>query len=562
MTTTPSLYDTLRDGIRRAPALAALVLAGCALTVAVSLLTPRALAAAVDAALRRSPASHALVVLAVVLAAGALARVVSGVAGAAYGARVTASLRRQLVGHVLAAGPAGLQEHPAGALISRLTVDAESPGALLPALGGVLVSIATSIGAVVLLGLLDFWLVVAFVASLPLALVVLRAFMTRAPALVSRYEVAQADVATRLLDAHGGSRSIRAAGTLDREVERVLEPLPQLSAAGHELWAAQRRVGWQAGLLLALVQVAVLAVAGLGVSSGSLTPGDFLEAGGYAALALAGLEQIDTLVQVARSRVGAGRVAEVLAAPTAVAATLDAPALPVGPGALAFRAVAVDGVLEDVDLDIAPGTTVALVGRSGVGKSTLASLVGRLADPDAGAVLLDGVPLASAELGSVRRAVAYAFARPASVGGTVRGLIALGSPDATPAQLERAARLAEADTFVRRLPHGYDTALADAPLSGGERQRLGLAQALLQDARVVVLDDATSSLDTATEARVSAAIEAALVGRTALVVARRAATAARADLVAWIDDGRVRAFAPHDELWRDPAYRAVFEAAA
>jgi ATP-binding cassette subfamily B protein len=124
-----------------------------------------------------------------------------------------------------------------------------------------------------------------------------------------------------------------------------------------------------------------------------------------------------------------------------------------------------------------------------------------------------------------------------------------------------AASAAQADRFIRLLPEGYDTPLTRAPMSGGELQRLGLARAILTRARVVVLDDATSSLDTATEVKVVAALQRLLAGRTSLVVAHRAATAARADLVAWLDAGRIRALGPHDVLWSDPDYRSVFAVA-
>jgi ATP-binding cassette subfamily B protein len=137
-------------------------------------------------------------------------------------------------------------------------------------------------------------------------------------------------------------------------------------------------------------------------------------------------------------------------------------------------------------------------------------------------------------------------------------MIAYARPEALEAEVAAAAALAQADRFIRLLPAGYDTPLAKAPMSGGELQRLGLARAILVGARVVVLDDATSSLDTATEVKVAQALQRVLVGRTSLVVAHRAATAARADLVAWLDAGRIRALAPHQVLWSDSDYRALF----
>ncbi|MFF5019899.1 ATP-binding cassette domain-containing protein [Streptomyces sp. NPDC001165] len=208
------------------------------------------------------------------------------------------------------------------------------------------------------------------------------------------------------------------------------------------------------------------------------------------------------------------------------------------------------------------GTAVALVGSSGAGKSSLAALIGRLHDPDAGMVLLDGVPVRELTLMSLAHCVAYAFERPALLGETVHGTIGLARPEVGRAVIEEAARAACADGFVRRLPGGYATSLTQAPLSGGESQRLGLARAFCQGGRVLVLDDAMSSLDTATEAQVAQTLRTAFIGRTMVMVARRASTASAADVVAWLADGRIRAVAPHAQLWHDPQYRALFGAEA
>ncbi|WP_425458334.1 ATP-binding cassette domain-containing protein [Actinomadura chibensis] len=281
-------------------------------------------------------------------------------------------------------------------------------------------------------------------------------------------------------------------------------------------------------------------------------------------MAVASASLFDTFVQLLNCQVGAGRIEEVLAAVPAVRPPARPRPLPDGPGRLRLRGVTVRAggraVLDGLDLDVPPGAAVAVVGASGAGKSLLVSTIGRLLDPDDGSVELDGVPVTALALPRLRHAVAYAFERPAPLGATVHDTIAYARPDATRAEVRRAARAAAADDFVRALPEGYDTPLAGAPFSGGELQRLGLARAALADARIVVLDDATSSLDTATELKVTEALRRVLAGRTSLVVARRPATAARADLVAWLDAGRIRALAPHAELWPDPRYRAVFDA--
>jgi ATP-binding cassette subfamily B protein len=215
-------------------------------------------------------------------------------------------------------------------------------------------------------------------------------------------------------------------------------------------------------------------------------------------------------------------------------------------------------VINGLDLVIPAGATVAIVGRSGAGKSLLAGVVGRLVDPEQGEVLLDGVSLVDLSHEQLRSAVGFAFERPALVGDTIEDVISFGSRSCTKATIRQAAATARADTFIERLPQGYSTELAVTPLSGGELQRLGLARAFAHPYRVLILDDATSSLDAVTERQVGAVLTSANSGQTRLIVAHRAATAARTDLVAWLDGGAVRSLRPHHELWRDPDYRALF----
>jgi len=561
----PTAADRLLiQASRRAPGWTAALVLAIAAGTAASLLVPAALAVAVDAAL--GGARHlagAAARLAALLAAGAGASVLASLAGASYEAATTAWLRRRLLGQALALGIPGQRRFPPGDLISRLGAGAPAAGQVLPELLQAGAAVAGAAGAVVALALLDWRLAAVFLLGLPVALALVRAFMVRASDLFLRYQRLQAAIAARLVDALAGIRTIRASGTADREVERVLGPLEELSGTGRGLWRAQRRVAWGVALLVSLEETLVLAVAGVGLTAGRLTPGELLAAAGYVRLALGLFEQIDVLMEAARARAGAARSAEVLDERPARRPAGELP-LAAGRGAVSLRGVTVRAggarLLDRLDLEVPAGASVALVGRSGAGKTTLAWLIGRLSDPDEGAVLLDGVPVAALAPHELRRAVAYAFERPALLGGTVAAAIAYGRPGATGAEIERAARAAQADGFVRRLPEGYDTPTRAAPLSGGEAQRLGLARAVAQDGRVLVLDDATSSLDTATEMKVGEALAELLDGRTRLVVAHRAATAARADLVAWLDGGRIRALAPHAVLWEDPDYRAVFAA--
>ncbi|HWO61323.1 MAG TPA: ABC transporter ATP-binding protein, partial [Umezawaea sp.] len=277
------------------------------------------------------------------------------------------------------------------------------------------------------------------------------------------------------------------------------------------------------------------------VVAGRLTIGDLLATLGYVALGMGIVGQLPMLTTFARTRASATRLVEVLDTPLP---RRDAPGAPATPGDLELHDVSLDGALHDVHLRIPAGTFTAVVGRSGAGKSALASVIGGLSTPDSGEVRRDGT-------------VGYAFERPALLGATVGDAIRYGA-DAGKRRVRAACVAAQVHDVVVRLPDGYDTPMADTPLSGGEAQRLGLARALARDPDVLVLDDATASLDMVTEATVDKAIEAALPGRTKVVVTHRAATARRADLVVWLVDGRVRATGSHEALWLDPGYRAVF----
>ena len=168
------------------------------------------------------------------------------------------------------------------------------------------------------------------------------------------------------------------------------------------------------------------------------------------------------------------------------------------------------------------------------------------------------MPLRSLSHAALRRSVSYGFERPVLIGDTLGDAIAFGDRRPTPEQVVAAARAARADEFIRRMPQGYDTPLAEAPMSGGEVQRIGLARTFAAPHRLVVLDDVAASLDAVTEHHISKVLTGALADCTRIVVAHRASTASRADVVIWLDAGTIRAIAPHAELWLEPDYRALF----
>ncbi|MER6788371.1 ABC transporter ATP-binding protein [Streptomyces sp. NPDC000658] len=543
---------------------AALCLVGVTATGA-GLLLPAALGHTLDLLIARTPATRWVLYCAALVALLTLLDALETVLAGTADARTAAFLRRRVTGHVLAVGPRAADRFGAGDLVARVVGNAAQAGAAPAARAALLAALAGPVGAVVALALVDPWLAAVLLAGAPVLTLLLRTLARDTSACVADYQRAQGRIAAALGEAVAGARTIRAAGTADRDTARILRPLPELNRAGQRMWRVQGRAAAQAVAVAPLLHLAVVAVAGVLLTRHRLTAGDVLAASRYAVLATGVGVLVGQLSGLVRSRAAAARLGEVLDEPVPAHGDRRLPAD--GPGRLELRGITARRggrtVLDGVDLVVPGGRTLALVGRSGAGKSLLAALAGRLADPDAGEVLLDGVPLSALRRDELRAVIAQAFDRPALLGGTVEGTIALGPPGRapSPARVREAARTARADDFVRRLPQGYATRCAHAPHSGGEAQRLGLARAFAHGGRLLILDDALSSLDTVTERQVTDVVFGSSTTATRLVVAHRAATAARADAVAWLDGGRVRAVGTHRELWRLPGYRAVFGAA-
>jgi ATP-binding cassette subfamily B protein len=317
-----------------------------------------------------------------------------------------------------------------------------------------------------------------------------------------------------------------------------------------------------------IAQAAVLLVAGRMVISGSLTLGAFFTFNLLLAMLVMPLRMLGMWIGQAQRAVAAGeRIFEILDEPEEIADRPGARPLPVGPGRVRFAGVdfgydPAHPVLEGIDLEIAPGRTVALIGRTGSGKTTLAALVPRFYDATAGRVLVDEIDVRDLERRSLRREIGVISQDPFLFSASIRDNIAFGMPDAPHDAVEAAARAAEAHEFILELPHGYDTVVGERgiTLSGGQRQRVAIARALLIDPRILILDDATASVDATTEAKIRAGLEEVMRDRTTVIIAHRLSTIALADEIVVIDRGRIAGRGTHAELLEESAlFREIHE---
>jgi ATP-binding cassette subfamily B protein len=527
---------------------------------AAELALPAVVGSAVDAMLDGRSAGTWVAICGMLIALLVACDALDDFAAGAATARSTARLRHGLMTHLLALGRS-IQRLPGGDITARLVGNTAEAGRVAPDVVRGVAEFVPALGGIVALAVIDPWLAATFVAGLPVFMLALKIFARDASQIATRYLAVQGTIAGLLLDALAGARTIAAAGTADREAQRVLGPVPELHRQGVAMWRTQMRITAQDAVLVALLEIAVLAVAGALLARGRISPGELIAASQYVLLASGIGGAVTGMTRLVRSRAAAMRVAEILDEPPV---SYGAAPAPPGRGLLEFRGVTARAggraVLAGVDLVVPAGAFVAVVGRSGSGKSLLAALAGRLVDPDEGEVLLDGVALAALSRRALRREIGYGFERPVLIGETLADAIAWGTETASRDEVIAAAGAARADDFIRRMPAGYDTRLADAPMSGGEIQRVGLARTFAHARRVVVLDDVAASLDTVTEHHISAVLTGALADRTRIVIAHRASTAARADAVIWLEEGGIRAYAAHEQLWLLPDYRALFEA--
>ncbi|MHB8487710.1 MAG: ABC transporter ATP-binding protein [Candidatus Dormibacteria bacterium] len=475
-------------------------------------------------------------------------------------------LRNAMHDHLQALDFDNLGRMPTGQLVARANSDSTLVQGLLsffPIMSSNILLLLLSLGVMVYLSPL--LALVALVVAPSLLIVSYRMRWRVFPATWDGQQ-REGDLVQIVDEDLNGVRVVKAFGQEQREVERVAEAAK--AVYGSQMRAVRLQSRYQP-LLEAIplfAQVAVLALGGWLALRHQITLGTFLAFSTYVTQLMAPARQLAGVLTIGQqARAGLERIFQLLDLPAAISDPPGAVELSELRGDIQFTNVHFqyadsDPVLRGVDLHIAPGERVAIVGPSGSGKSTLAMLVPRFYDPADGTVLVDGRDVRDVQLHSLRRQVGVVFEESFLFSDSVRANIAYGRPDATDEQIEAAARAAQAHEFIEELPRGYDTAIGERglTLSGGQRQRIALARAILYDPRILILDDATSAIDARVEAEVHDALRGIMSGRTTLLIAHRQSTLHLADRIVVIDGGVVAEQGTHHELTaRSALYRTL-----
>jgi ATP-binding cassette subfamily B protein len=502
-------------------------------------------------------------------------------------------LRKLLYGHLQQLELGFFDRQQTGQLMSRATVDLQAVRFFL---GYGLVFILQSILTIALAGIVmiatEPRLGLISLAPVPFVILISYRYGRRARPAIQQ---TQQRIAELTADAEENISGVRVVKAFAREPRQLQRFQGSVGRVFHQAMVATRleaKYNPMIGFLPQLGLAAVLLIGGNAVIHANLTLGQFTAFYLYLNMLIAPMRTLGVILNLAqRATASGGRLFEVLDRPPRLTEPPGAPVLPAGNGHVQLQGVtlryddsdefgaaysetnasngatpaaapAARAVLSDIDLDVPAGRTVALVGATGSGKTSLTSLISRLYDASAGRVLLDGTDVREVNLRSLRQAVAVVSDDPFLFSQTVAENIAYAHPQATREDIEAAATRAQAHEFIERLPDGYDTLVGERglTLSGGQRQRLAIARALLADPRVLILDDATSSVDASTERQIKLALDEAMSGRTTFIIAHRLSTIALADEIVVLDHGAVVAHGDHQHLLEaSELYREIVE---
>jgi ABC-type multidrug transport system fused ATPase/permease subunit len=458
--------------------------------------------------------------------------------------------------------------HQTGQLMSRATVDLQGVRFFL---GYGLIfffqHIFTIVGVGIVVFLISWKLALIVLAIAPVLVAVAYRYSHVSHPLLRDVQQKMADVATvaeeNIVGVHV-VKSFAQEGAEQEKFEHRSEQVFDLSVQANRQRAFYIPV---LSFLPLLAQAAILLVGGRMVAGGTLSVASFVRFNLFLVMLVGPLRQLGMWIgQAQRATASGERIFQVIDEPEDIADAPGARELPPGPGRIVFDGVTFGydparPVLHDVGLQLEAGKVVALIGHTGAGKTTLASLVPRFYDVQHGRVTIDGTDVREVTLASLRSEIGVIAQDPFLFSATVRENIAFGRPDATDEEVERAARLAQAHEFVEALPEGYDTVIGERgiTLSGGQRQRVAIARALVVDPRILILDDATASVDATTEARIREGFREAMRGRTTIIIAHRLSTIALADEIVVVEDGRIVVHGSQEEARSSAVYREIEE---
>jgi ABC-type multidrug transport system fused ATPase/permease subunit len=553
----------------RRPVIASLALASAAMAMTVAI--PALVGEAVDAIQTRDR-SALLPLFLVILGAGVLRlgltvsrRLIAGKVSLG----VELDLRDRFYRHLQVLELGFFDSQQTGQLMSRATVDLQSIRFFL---GYGLIFITQNALTILLASAVMFaikpWLAALALIPVPFVIATATRYNRRSRPALQEVQQRLAELTADAEEGVTGIRIVKAFAREQHQLARFRRAVGRLF--DQNMFSTRLRAFYNPllGFLPNLGLAVVLLVGGQQVIDGGLTIGEFAAFYIYLQMLTFPMRMLGIALGMAQRAIASGnRLFEVLDREPRITSAPDAPPLRPGPGRVEVEraSLAYNGgepALEDVDLTVEPGRTVALVGPTGSGKTSLVALLGRLYDPSRGAVLIDGVDVRAVDVASLRSQIAFVADESFLFSATVAENIAYARPEASREEIEVAARRAQADGFIQELPDGYDTVVGERglTLSGGQRQRVAIARALIADPRILILDDATSSVDARTEVLITRGLREVMAGRTTFIVAHRLSTISLAQEIVVMDGGRIVDRGTHDELLeRCPLYAELAE---